>query len=309
MQKHCSIQILGIKRLLKATLKGIPLPMRLLIIMLCVSIGCIRATNTYAQNAILDLKVNNQTIETVLKIIESRTDFVFFFNSQQVNVHKRVSINVNKQNIFKILDEVFKGSDVVYSVLDKSIILSSKRFAPDGNLKKITGKVVDTNGEPLIGVTIALKGSNRGTVSDVNGNFSLNGEEGKLNVLNISYIGYKDQQVKVEDGKTLIITLEEDTKVLEEVVVVGYGTQKKINFISGLRELSECVVYGLYVLFNSTLYDSYYRILNGSTQVNSTEINSMPVPPMNTIEAMGKELIRVRDMSEATCDNILRSYI
>ena len=103
---------------------------------------------------------------------------VFFFNSQQVNVHKRVSINVNKQNIFKILDEVFKGSDVVYSVLDKSIILSSKRFAPDGNLKKITGKVVDTNGEPLIGVTIALKGSNRGTVSDVNGNFSLNGEEG-----------------------------------------------------------------------------------------------------------------------------------
>ena len=105
--------------------------------------------------------------------------------------------------------------------------MSSKRFAPDGNLKKITGKVVDTNGEPLIGVTIALKGSNRGTVSDVNGNFSLNGEEGKLNVLNISYIGYKDQQVKVEDGKTLIITLEEDTKVLEEVVVVGYVHRKK----------------------------------------------------------------------------------
>ena len=87
------------------------------------------------------------------------------------------------------------------------------------------------------------------------------------------------------------------------------STQNKINFISGLRELSECVVYGLYVLFNSTLYDSYYRILNGSTQVNSTEINSMPVPPMNTIKAMGKELIRVRDMSEATCDNILRSYL
>lgn len=87
------------------------------------------------------------------------------------------------------------------------------------------------------------------------------------------------------------------------------STQNKINFISGLRELSECVVYGLYVLFNSTLYDRYYRILNGSTQVNSTEINSMPVPPISTIEAMGKELIRVRDMSETTCDSILRSYI
>ena len=87
------------------------------------------------------------------------------------------------------------------------------------------------------------------------------------------------------------------------------STQNKINFIDGLRGLSECVVYGLYVLFNSTLYDYYYRILNGSTQVNSTEINSMPVPPINIIEAMGKELIRLRDMSEKVCDQILRSFI
>ena len=87
------------------------------------------------------------------------------------------------------------------------------------------------------------------------------------------------------------------------------STQNKINFIGGLKALSECVVYGLYVLFNSTLYDCYYRILNGSTQVNSTEINSMPMPPMSVIEAMGKELIRTRDMSETSCDRILRSYV
>ncbi len=87
------------------------------------------------------------------------------------------------------------------------------------------------------------------------------------------------------------------------------STQNKINFISGLQELSECVVYGLYVLFNSTLYDRYYRILNGSTQVNSTEVNSMPVPPLSIIEAMGKKLIQTRDMSEASCDAIIRSYV
>lgn len=87
------------------------------------------------------------------------------------------------------------------------------------------------------------------------------------------------------------------------------STQNKINFICGLDELSECVVYGLYVLFNSTLYDGYYRILNGSTQVNSTEVNAMPVPPMSVIEEMGKELIRIRDMSEASCDSIIRSYV
>ena len=87
------------------------------------------------------------------------------------------------------------------------------------------------------------------------------------------------------------------------------STQNKINFISGLKDLSKQIVYGLYVLFNSTIYDCYYRILNGSTQVNSTEINSMPVPPMSTIEAMGEELLKHNDMSEYACDQILRSYI
>ena len=87
------------------------------------------------------------------------------------------------------------------------------------------------------------------------------------------------------------------------------STQNKINFIDGIRNLSECVVYGLYVLFNSTLYDCYYRILNGSTQVNSTEVNSMPVPSMDVIEAMGKELIAAHDMSESVCDRILKGYI
>lgn len=92
----------------------------------------------------------------------------------------------------------------------------------------------------------------------------------------------------------------------------GYGeisTQNKLNFICGEKELSERAVYGLYVLFNSTLYDRYYRILNGSTQVNSTEINAMPIPPMNVIEKMGEELIRAKDMSESACDAILRSCL
>jgi len=87
------------------------------------------------------------------------------------------------------------------------------------------------------------------------------------------------------------------------------STQNKINFITGLDGLSECVTYGLYVLFNSTIYDQYYRILNGSTQVNSTEINSMPVPPMKIIEKMGRDLMSSKDMSVSSCDQILRSYI
>lgn len=87
------------------------------------------------------------------------------------------------------------------------------------------------------------------------------------------------------------------------------STQNKINFIDGLAtELSECAVYGLYVLFNSTIYDSYYRILNGSTQVNSTEINAMPVPELEIIQEIGREIIKTKDLSEENCDKILEEY-
>ena len=87
------------------------------------------------------------------------------------------------------------------------------------------------------------------------------------------------------------------------------STQNKINFIDGLRtEMSECLVYGLYVIFNSTLYDEYYRILNGSTQVNSTEINAMPVPDLESIQEMGRKLMKSKDMSENNCNMILEGY-
>ena len=87
------------------------------------------------------------------------------------------------------------------------------------------------------------------------------------------------------------------------------STQNKINFIDGLiTEMSECLVYGLYVIFNSTLYDEYYRILNGSTQVNSTEINAMPVPDLDSIQEMGRKLMKSKDMSEDNCNMILEEY-
>lgn len=87
------------------------------------------------------------------------------------------------------------------------------------------------------------------------------------------------------------------------------STQNKINFIDGADGLQENIVFGLYVMFNSSLYDTYYRVLNGSTQVNSTEINAMPVPPISAIISMGEELIRSGDMSESACDRILEVYV
>ena len=102
--------------------------MRLLIIMLCISVGCISAANTYAQNTILELNVENQTVESVLNKIEAQTEFMFFYNSKQVDVHRRVSITANKQNVFKILDELFEKYRCSLLCMDKSIILSNKQL-------------------------------------------------------------------------------------------------------------------------------------------------------------------------------------
>lgn len=238
MQKHCSIQFFWIGKLLCVTLNKIPLPMRLLIIMLCISVGCISAANTYAQNTILELNVENQTVESVLNKIEAQTEFMFFYNSKQVDVHRRVSITANKQNVFKILDELFKNTDVAYSVLDKSIILSNKQLLKTENQKKITGKVVDVNGEPIIGATVAVRGATVGTVSDIDGNFVLYVEAGKEVWLDVSYIGYKKQEIKTDGNKPLAITLIENMAMLDEVVVVGYGVQKKVNLTGSVATVS-----------------------------------------------------------------------
>lgn len=120
------------------------------------------------------------------------------------------------------------------------------------------------------------------------------------NYLFVKRFTAKEEHRRLQCGVYLSQNLPEYTEI---------STQNKINFICGENELSECIVYGLYALFNSSMYDCYYRILNGSTQVNSTEINEMPVPSLNVIEAIGQDLMQCQDMSEESCNTILRSYI
>ena len=102
---------------------------------------------------------------------------------------------------------------------------------------KVSGKVVDRNDEPVIGATIKEKDGSVGTVTDIEGNFTLSVSSDKA-MINVSYIGYQPQLVKVKEGKTLKVVLEEDTKLLDEVVVVGYGTQKKVNLTGSVATIS-----------------------------------------------------------------------
>lgn len=211
--------------------------MKLFIFYLFCSIGMLQAVESYAQNARLSLNVEEETVANILQQIENASDFDFFYNNSHVDLNRRVSVSAQNSDIFAILKEIFEGTEVRYTVLDKKIILSTELTAQgtqqQGNVVK--GKVVDTNGEPVIGATIKEVGTDNGTVTDIDGNFTIN-TQANAN-LEISFIGYQSQTVKAVTGKELAITLKEDTEMLDEVVVVAFGTQKKSSLTSSIAAI------------------------------------------------------------------------
>ena len=206
MQNYFSIQLLRVvKSSLWLTSKKIPRTMRLFILFLICSMSFVHATDSFAQKVEISIDAQNQTVEKVLKEIEKQSGFGFFFNNKHVNLKRVVSVSVDKSNIFKVLDKIFEGTDVKYSVLDKKIILSTEMTSKQQQAVKISGKVVDVNGEPVIGASIVEKGTTNGTVTNLQGDFSLSVSSDKA-VIEISYIGYQPQELKVIAGKPLNVT-------------------------------------------------------------------------------------------------------
>ncbi|MBK5722587.1 SusC/RagA family TonB-linked outer membrane protein [Dysgonomonas sp. Marseille-P4677] len=213
--------------------------MRLFFIFMCVSVGLIQASNSYAQNAILDINVKNQTVENVLKQIENQSEFTFFYNTKQIDIDRKVSISAFQKDIFAVLAEIFLGTDVAYSVLDKSIILSSKQntillsdglgIKQDGG-KTVSGQIKDIQGEPLIGVSISVKGTTIGTLSDIDGKFSLKTKEGQTIV--ISLVGYASKEIVIGSQSTIDIVLEERNIALDAVVVTALGIKRSEKALS-----------------------------------------------------------------------------
>ena len=161
-------------------------------------------------------------MEDILKEIEEQSDFDFFFNNKHVDLNRRVSISVDRSNIFSVLKEVFAGTNVRYSVLDKKIILSVEVQSPQQEKKMIvSGIISDVQGEAVIGASIVEVGTTNGTVSDVDGNFTLSVSENAS--IQVSFIGFSSQTLSVKGKTNFKIVLKEDSELLQEVVVTGYG--------------------------------------------------------------------------------------
>ncbi|MBV3831381.1 SusC/RagA family TonB-linked outer membrane protein [Bacteroides xylanisolvens] len=206
--------------------------MRISLILLFAVVLQLSAENGYAQRTRIPISMNNASIEQVLNKIEEISDFVFLYNDKTIQTNRIVSVRNTNGKIMDILDEVFRGTNIVYTVVDKQIILSTNKLDvvaqnPSFPLK---GVVKDVKGEPLIGVNVKVKGAGKGTITDFDGKFILQVVKG--DILEISYVGYVSQSIKISDSKALDIVLTEDTKVLNEVVVTALGLKRETKSLT-----------------------------------------------------------------------------
>lgn len=209
----------------KIRVKKILLAMKITSLLLIVSLLQINAAvNSQTR---ISLKAENATIKQVFAEIEKVSEFRFLYHDGITDLNKQISLNIDKENITDVLNQLFSDTHSSYKVLENNLIV----VVPTTSVQKfrVNGQIKDAEtGEPMIGVNIVVKGTTMGVVTDVEGKFTIELPDPNSTLV-ISSIGYKTQEIAVNNQQVINITLEADTKQLEEIVVVGYGTQKRIT--------------------------------------------------------------------------------
>ena len=206
-----------------------------------------------AQN--VSFSTNKVTLKSAFEKIEKASKYKIAYNSSQLNANRSVTLSKKSDDVFGMLTQLLKETNCTYELEGNYIIIKPLQKAQTSGKKvKVRGVIKDETGEPIIGATVRVKGQSEGTVSDFDGNFTLDVTDD--NTLQISYIGYQTQEFAVGKQHHFSIVLEEDKKILNEVVVIGYGTQKKGDITSSVgsvkSEVSVKVGYGSFTLaFNS----------------------------------------------------------
>ncbi|MGV8096248.1 MAG: carboxypeptidase-like regulatory domain-containing protein [Mangrovibacterium sp.] len=198
------------------------------------------AMESYSQQTRLSLNLNNQRLENVLKTIEDKSEFFFLYNRDMINVDQIVTVNATNQTITEILDELLKGSGIKYSIVNRQIILSNVKGGlalTTQQMHSVSGRVTDSSGAPLPGVTVVVKGTTNGTITGADGSYNLTNIPADATLL-FSFIGMKMQEVPVAGKTVLAITMEEETVGIDEVVVVGYGVQKKLHLTGSVSQVT-----------------------------------------------------------------------
>ncbi len=202
------------------------------------------SATVYSQATKFSFEMKNQRIQDVLREIEQNSDFRFFYQREQVDVEQIVTMNVTDKTVEEILPELFKGQEVVFDVRQDNLILikpakgaiesSTEFYAQQQN--SVSGKVTDTRNQPLPGVTVVVKGTTQGTVTDVDGNYSLSTIPENA-TLQFSFIGMQTQEIVVGTQTIIDISLKDETIGIEEVVAIGYGTQKRATLSGSIATI------------------------------------------------------------------------
>ena len=201
---------------------------------------CILLFVSQEVSAQITFSVKNQTIRQTIRVIEKKADYSFFYTDKLPGLDQKISLKVDNESIDSVLEKVFKGSPISYKIESgKQVVLTLKteqNASRKGDKKTITGVVADRRGEPLIGVTVRVEGENIGTATDIDGRFSLEAPIGAK--ISFSYIGYVSQSHTVNKQSIYNVSLSEDSQVLEEVVVVGYGSMKRKDITTAVSVVS-----------------------------------------------------------------------
>ena len=224
IRKHARVQTRCMFKLL--------LIMKLSTVILSIATLQVFAAGGYSQETDLTLNLGETSVAQVLTEIENQSEFYFLFNQALVDTERKVNVQITDKKIEDVLDQIFDGTTTGYMVMDRQIVLSPEHLLSDAKgaiqARTLTGSIIDSDGVPLIGVSVSVKGTSIGTISDADGKFSLSDIPENATLV-ISYVGMLTQEIPVGNQTTIEILMESDYLGLEEVVVVGYGTQKKIN--------------------------------------------------------------------------------
>jgi hypothetical protein len=212
-----------------------------LILLMCM-VSPIWANTSYAQLAKVSINERNSSLRNVFDKIEAQTELYFMYDASVVDVNRKVNVVAVDKPVDELLDQILKGTNINYQIENKQIVLN-KNAEVENSVRsaqqsvRITGKITEPNGEPILGATIVEKGTTNGTTTDMNGSYAISVKSANATLV-VSFIGMKTQEVAASGRTTINVVLQEDVSQLDEVVVVGYGTMMKKDLTGSVSSIS-----------------------------------------------------------------------
>ena len=194
--------------------------------------------SVHSQTMRININANNESTHSILEQIEQQTDYLFIYNTNEIDLNRKASVHAQDQTVMDVLSQIFRNTNIGYAIEGSNIMLMKKdeKAEQQQDNNKVSGTITDKSGEPIIGANVVIKGTTNGTITDIDGNYTLDVPVSAI--LQISYIGYQTQEIPTKGQTNIQITMKDDAQALDDVVVIGYGTQRKKDVAGSISSIS-----------------------------------------------------------------------